>query len=164
MGRYLSLRTARNSGAVWGGVTIFHQLGEQIELWSAIPPHSQTIKPPLQTASARKLICTIADPAALATPPPPATPCELELDVLLEDVRVELLLDVVSSSSAEVGAGMSRVSKSVSKAVVGVAVGLGTASIRLASVVASAGVEKVSVLLSSSKMDEACARSVAVVV
>ena len=59
---------------------------------------------------------------------------------------------------------MSRVSKSVSKAVVGVAVGLGTASIRLASVVASAGVEKVSVLLSSSKMDEACARSVAVVV
>jgi hypothetical protein len=84
------------------------------------------------------------------------------------DARVAVRSVVVSSSLVasfvDVGAGTSRVSKSVSKAVVGVAVGLGTASIKLASVVASAGVEKVNVLLSSSKMDEACATSVAVVV
>ena len=138
-----------------------------------MPHHSQTIKIPLQTARARKLICTNTAPAALVPPPPPATPCELELDALLEDVRVVdarvAVRSVVVSSSlvasfVDVGAGTSRVSKSVSKAVVGVAVGLGTASIKLASVVASAGVEKVNVLLSSSKMDEACATSVAVVV
>jgi hypothetical protein len=138
-------------------------------------PHSQTIRIPLQTASARKLICTITAPAALAPPPPSATPCELELELaaLLDDIRVVdnrvVLRPVVASSSlvassVEVGTGTSSVSKSVSKAVVGVAVGLGAASIRLASVVASAGVEKVNVLLRSSKMDDACATSVAVVV
>lgn len=139
----------------------------------AMIAYRQIIKIPLQTARARKLICTSTEPAALVPPPPTATPCELELDVLLEDVRVVddrvVLRPVVVSSllvtsSVEVGAGTSKVAKSVSKAVVGVAVGLGAASIRLASVVASAGVEKVSVLLSSSKMDDACATSVAVVV
>ena len=136
-------------------------------------PHSQTIRIPLQTDSARKLICTITAPAALAPPPPTATPCELELDVLLDDVRVVddlvaarpvVLSSSLVNSSLEVGPGTSSVSKSVSNAVVGVAVGLGAASIRLASEVASAGVEKVSVLLRSSKMDDACAMSVAVVV
>jgi hypothetical protein len=136
-------------------------------------PHRLTIRIPLQIASARKLICTITEPAALAPPPPTATPCELELDVLLDDVRVVddrvavrpvVVSSSLDTSSLEVGPGTSSVSKSVSKAVVGVAVGLGAASIRLASVVASAGVEKVNVLLRSSKMEDACAMSVAVVV
>jgi hypothetical protein len=136
-------------------------------------PHSQTIRMPLQTASVKKLVCIITEPAALAPPPPTATPCELELDVLLDDVRVVddrvaarpvVVSSPLVASFLEVGPGTSSVSKSVSNAVVGVAVGLGAASIRLASVVASAGVEKVSVLLRSSKMDDACAMSVAVVV
>lgn len=64
----------------------------------------------------------------------------------------------------EVGSANAALPNSVSEAAVGVAVELGTASSKLASVVASAGVENVGVLLKSAKVAEAGLSSVAAVV
>ncbi len=125
----------------------------------------------LNAASKTKAICTTTDPAGLA--PPPTVTGALELDVGLDEVRVVdgRVPDAVSSSPGEskdiswdVGPGASELPNAVTKGVDGVAVGLGTASIRLARVVASAGVENVMVLLSSANMADAAPSSVAVVV
>lgn len=97
-----------------------------------------------------------------------------EVVVGLDEVRVVddcVVATVVSSSLGEsretswdVGPAATELPISVSRGVVGVAVGLGTASRRLASVVASAGVENVMVLLNSENMADASESSVAVVV
>lgn len=116
--------------------------------------------------------CTATESAAL--PPPETEAVTLVLDAGPKDevdiFLVEEVVEVSSSSggdrliSCEVGPAASELPKSVSIAVVGVAVALGAASSRLARVVASAGVENVRVLLSSAKMAEAALASVAVVV
>ena len=90
----------------------------------------------------------------------------LEVDVLAA-VAPRVVLSSPGESrliSCEVGPATAELPSSVSRAVVVVAVGLGAASSRLASVVASAGVENVMVLLKSAKRAEAWRSSLAVVV
>jgi hypothetical protein len=134
---------------------------------------SHSINTPLSAAIPTNAMCTTTESAALV--PPPAAGA-LELAVALEEVlEVEVLAAVaprvVSSSpgesrliSCEVGPATAELPSSVSRAVVVIAVGLGAASSRLASVVASAGVENVMVLLKSAKRAEAWRSSLAVVV
>lgn len=134
---------------------------------------STTMATPLSTASATNPICTTTEPAALA-PPPAADALELAavlVDALALDVPVAVARRLVPSSpgesnsiSCDVGPGTAKLPTSVSNAVVAVAVGLGLAPSKLASVVASAGVENVSVLLKSAKRDDAWRSSLAVMV
>ncbi|KZM19507.1 hypothetical protein ST47_g9426 [Ascochyta rabiei] len=127
-------------------------------------------------------ICTANPPASL--PPPVNEAGVLELVVTRDDGERDVDARVMEDSSADKldskapsSDGVAELSEevgttttasealefSVSSAVVGVAVALGTAPTRLANVVASAGVEKTSVLISWAKMLDAALSSVAVV-